>query len=92
VPTNPNNAEYTNGYPNPFTDQINFTMFLPTAGEINVSVFNAAGQEVIDPMSIAGAQGTNRINVPINEDLSAGIYIMTVQCNGRSWTQTLIKN
>lgn len=92
VPTNTSNAEYTSGYPNPFTDQINFTMFLPTAGKINVSVFNAAGQEVIQPMSIAGTQGTNRINVPMNEDLSAGIYVMTVQCNGRSWTQTLIKN
>jgi hypothetical protein len=92
VPTNTNNPQYTSGYPNPFTDQINFSMFLPAAGEINVSVFNAAGQEVIQPFSVAGTQGTNRINVPLSADLSSGIYVMTVQCNGRSWTQTLIKN
>ncbi len=78
-------------YPNPFTDEINFSLYLATSDVITVTVYNSLGQEVIVPVTTNGNSGTNQINVQLPEDLPAGMYVMRVESGGKVWSQTISK-
>jgi subtilisin-like proprotein convertase family protein len=91
VPEN-NNTPGATEYPNPFTNQINISMFLPASADIEINLFNNLGQPVVPMKTVAGTQGTNAITIEVPEDLPAGVYSLSVTCNGKMWTQTLIKN
>lgn len=79
-------------YPNPFTNEIKFSVYLARADDISVTVYNSLGQEVIIPVVVQGTQGTNYVAIQMPEDLPAGMYMMNVQSAGNTWTQTVIKN
>ncbi len=79
-------------YPNPFTNEINFSLYLATADAITVTVYNSLGQAVIVPAIIDGTTGTNQIRIILPEDLPAGMYVMHVENAGKVWTQTIVKS
>lgn len=85
-------APYSVGaYPNPFTSEINFSIYLAKPDAITVSVFNALGQEVMMPVVAQGISGTNTVQILMPDDLPAGVYMMRVQSGENIWTQSLIK-
>lgn len=84
------NTTPVNTYPNPFTNEINFSIYQDRPENISVTLMNALGQEVITPLSIQGNTGSNYVNVPLPEDLAEGIYVMRIQSGNRVWTQTLV--
>lgn len=100
---NPNNCNLTsvpaittatpvgNVYPNPFTNEVNLSVFLPNAETITISVCNSLGEEVIVPVVAEGARGSNTVPVTMPADLPAGIYMMRVQAGDRVWLQSLVK-
>jgi subtilisin-like proprotein convertase family protein len=84
------NGSPVNAYPNPFTNEINFSIYQDRPEQISVTILNSLGQEVIVPMVIQGSTGTNYVNVPLPENLAEGIYVMRISSGNRVWTQTLI--
>ncbi len=78
-------------YPNPFTSEINFSVYLARPDDIVVTVVNSLGQEVVVPVVINGNSGTNTVNVQLPTDLPAGMYMMRVQSGENVWTQSLVK-
>lgn len=80
-----------NAYPNPFTNEITFSVYLPQPNDITVTVFNSLGQQVVVPVVVQGTQGTNNVQIQLPPDLPAGVYMMQVQSGDKIWTQTLIK-
>jgi subtilisin-like proprotein convertase family protein len=79
-------------YPNPFTSEINFSVYLAKPEDIVVTVVNSLGQEVMVPVVVNGNAGTNQVNVQMPDGLPAGVYMMRVQCGEKMWTQSLIKS
>lgn len=79
-------------YPNPFTNEINFSLYLARPETITVTVYNSLGQTVMEPAMIAGTNGTNEMKIILPEDLPPGLYIMRVETDGKTWSQNIIKN
>lgn len=67
--------------PNPATDVANFTVDLNQAKEVNVSIFNYAGQEIGKSITTAGFTGENKISISVAE-LPAGSYFAIVSLDG----------
>lgn len=79
-------------YPNPFSTEINFSVYLAKPDDIVVTLVNSLGQEVIMPQTVQGNTGTNTVNTQLPADLPAGMYLMRVQCGENIWTRSLIKS
>ncbi|MFM2016561.1 MAG: hypothetical protein RL007_217 [Bacteroidota bacterium] len=84
------NNSPVNAYPNPFTNEINFSIYQDHPEKISVTLINSLGQEVIAPVTVQGSTGTNYVNVPLPADLAEGIYVMRISSGNRMWTQTLV--
>lgn len=87
-------SEYALGqnYPNPFNPSTKISYYLPEKGLVNLSVFNMLGQKVTE--IISGLQEAGEHSVEFNASgLNSGVYIYTLQVNGRSFTNkmTLLK-
>lgn len=87
-------AEYALGqnFPNPFNPNTKISYYLPEKGLVNLSVFNMLGQKVTE--IISGLQEAGEHSVDFNASgLNSGVYIYTLQVNGRSFTNkmTLLK-
>ena len=78
----------TRVYPNPVTDMLNIEVNASQASEMNISVFNIMGQKVAEEIvTISAGLNTNSINT---ENLSNGIYFVTVKANGFENTMKFI--
>lgn len=84
------NNSPANAYPNPFTNEINFSIYQDHPEKISVTLINSLGQEVIAPVTVQGSTGTNYVNVPLPADLAEGIYVMRISSGNRMWTQTMV--
>lgn len=87
-------TEYALGqnYPNPFNPSTKISYYLPEKGLVNLSVFNMLGQKVTE--IISGLQEAGEYSVDFNASgLNSGVYIYTLQVNGRSFSNkmTLLK-
>lgn len=79
-------------YPNPFTTEINFSLYLARPDDITVTVYNSLGQPVAPCTLVQGNQGTNTVSVPMPADLAPGMYMMNITSGDKTWTQTIIRN
>jgi hypothetical protein len=72
-------------YPNPIKDN-QFSIALPEtiSGKVAVSIYNTLGQLVYNVNTIADS---NTIAVRPSQSLKAGIYVITVENNGKTCTQ-----
>lgn len=84
------NAAPINTYPNPFTDEINFSIYQDSPEQISVTMINALGQEVITPVVVQGNTGTNNVTISLPAELAEGIYVLQICSGNRMWTQTLV--
>lgn len=101
---NPNNCNLTsvgssaveqeavNAYPNPFSNEINFSVYMNTPEQIDVRVYDAFGREVITPLAVNGTSGTNYVNVQLPTDLAEGVYLMEIQCGDRVWRKSIVRS
>ncbi len=78
-------------YPNPFTNEVNFSIYLARPETITVTIFNSLGQAVQVPTKTQGATGTNQVKISLPENLPAGMYVMQVASAGKVWSQTISK-
>jgi hypothetical protein len=79
-----------NNYPNPASEFTNINFTTPSAGKVNLTVVDALGRLVYQ-QNITSKSGLNTI--PVNTaSLRNGIYIYTVEYNGKSMTRKLVVN
>lgn len=82
--------EVSNPVPNPSNTSSSIKYSLPKTGATKLSVYNTLGKLVYSKKA-EGKQGENEFDVNVNE-LSSGIYIYSVEFEGRSITKRLIVN
>lgn len=85
-----NNLTDINLYPNPTTNKnVTLTLELEKNTNIQVNILNRLGQTVKTVFNGDALNGTNNINIPIN-DLSAGLYFVTAYINGSGIAKKLV--
>lgn len=83
----------TNMYPNPFTNQITFSMQLPASGkELVIDAYNTVGQKVqnIYNGTSVGGQYSYTWNAP--ENLAPGVYFISITYDGKQIVKQAIKH
>ncbi len=65
-----------NAYPNPFNSSFNLS-FETTGNSVNILIHNLTGQKIYE--NVVGTQeGTNDINIAIQEQIADGVYLVSV--------------
>jgi hypothetical protein len=77
-------------YPNPATDITRIPVVLETAGNVNFTVVNLLG-EVVVREQYSGHAGANDFTYTVT-DLPAGIYLYSIDVNGKRFTKRMIVN
>lgn len=87
----PESFSVTSVYPNPFNPSVNISYALPQTGEVNIQIFNALGQEVVNETTThAAGENTytwNGLNAQ-NQQASSGVYFARISAGN---SQELIK-
>lgn len=85
------NADITsfNAYPNPFTNEVNFTLQSKVAGNAEVVIVDVTGREITRTSTFI-KQGANEVVVNTS-DFKSGIYFAMVILNNQHTTVKLIK-
>ena len=78
----------TRVYPNPATDVLNIEVNASQASEMNISVYNIMGQNVMNK-TVNVTTGMNTRSISTSE-LNSGIYFLTVKANGFENTMKFI--
>ncbi len=82
--------EVSNPVPNPSNSNSSIRYTLPKTGTAKLSVYNTIGK-LVYAKKADGKQGENEFDVNVNE-LASGIYIYSIEFDGRSITKRLIVN
>ncbi len=85
----PSNFHVSQNYPNPFnpTTRIDFTV--PQQSEVNVSVFNIAGQKVMERTLGNMAQGQHSVTIDGSE-LQTGMYFYSIEIENAKSTGRML--
>ena len=76
-------------YPNPAKQSLNIDLLNLQAGELQLSLYNVLGQEVLFlPYSLE--DGNNRLTLSL-ENLSAAVYIIQLKAGAWQWTSRFVK-
>ncbi len=76
-------------YPNPAKDNTNAEFYLDDNSEVNISLFDVMGKEVIAIISSNLAKGTHKFNIS-TKDLPKGIYICSLKINDKTVYKKLV--
>lgn len=77
-------------WPNPFTDRLNISLEAERGGEAKIFVRNIFG-EVVHQASLQLNDGENKYAFDQTESLKSGVYFVTIDSNGKKFTQKVIK-
>jgi hypothetical protein len=77
--------------PNPFNDSFKLNYTLSTNSEVNVSILNLSGQ-LLAQEKVEGVEGYNTYEFVDHYNLSKGVYLINLTCNGESISQKMVKN
>ena len=75
-------------YPNPVQDQLTIQVNASQASEMNISIYNITGQKVMES-NTSVYTGMNERQINVNE-LTSGIYFVTVKANGFESTMKFV--
>jgi len=76
-------------YPNPFNPSTSFEYRVASAGDVNITVFNALGQEVATLVEGNKAAGTYMVNWDASS-LASGVYFYSMTAPGFKSTQKML--
>lgn len=77
-------------YPNPFSNELNVQIDLTAQGNVRMSLMDITGKTLTAKEQFMN-QGINRTTIEGMNDLKPGIYFMSVEVNGQTFVQKLIK-
>ena len=87
--TTPTGFELEQNYPNPFNPSTTIRYSLPLAGNVNLKVYNALGQEIATLVN--GHQKAQNYEVTFDaSNLASGIYIYTLQTDNFSQSKKMV--
>lgn len=87
----PVSAVASNTYPNPFSNEVNLSLYLEANQTVTITLINAMGQEVMVPVVTQGTPGTNLFRIEMPADLPPGMYLMHITSGNRSWVKNIVK-
>ena len=87
-PDTPSEFKLGASYPNPFNPHTRIPFFVPQNTRATISVYNILGQEVLGTVADVNA-GSHEIQVSLGGTLSQGQYILRVQGDGFSLSQSM---
>ena len=76
-------------FPNPAEDNVNLTVALTEAVDVNITVYDILGASVYEA-EMNGEEGANFFNIDISE-MSSGVYTVVLDSNGASNTLKFVK-
>lgn len=79
-----------NNYPNPAADFTNINFSTPNVGKVTLTIVDALGR-LVHQQNITSKQGLNSVLVN-TASLRNGIYLYTIEYNGKSITRKLVVN
>jgi len=90
--TNPSQFVLNQNYPNPFNPSTNIRFNTPTAGFVNVSVFNLIGEKVAELVSEYLPEGEHNLSFNAS-NLPSGVYVakLATESMNQSIKMTLLK-
>ena len=77
-------------YPNPFTSALRLQLQLPAAGAVDLRLLDGVGRP-LRTLRLQGVQGTNTVQFTGLDHLEAGVYVLTVQTSGISYSVKVLK-
>ncbi|HEU4718619.1 MAG TPA: CotH kinase family protein [Bacteroidia bacterium] len=89
VPQNTTANDLPPAYPNPFSDAIHLSIYLPHAMPVQMELVNALGQTVQPVQTVQHTGGTQTITFTPDQDLPPGIYLLRITAGNVTWTQQL---
>ncbi len=78
-------------YPNPFGNELNVKLDLTTEGTVTLNLMDITGKSLVTKTEFMKG-GLNQTTLNGMNDLKAGIYFLTVEMNGQSFVQKLVKH
>jgi uncharacterized protein YfaS (alpha-2-macroglobulin family) len=82
--------ELRQNYPNPFNSSTSFTFALPTAGDIELSVYNVTGEKIQTVARGKYVAGVHTVNWTTPQNLPSGIYFYSLKFNDETITKKLL--
>lgn len=78
----PTGYSISDNYPNPFNPKTRMTLTLPNNGNVQITLFNVAGQRVLSDIEKFYNEGTNFVDLELN-GLPNGIYFARLTLDGK---------
>lgn len=91
VPNENPNAQSILPYPNPFSNTISLSMYLPSPQTVKIELLNVLGQTVQPVQTEQHTGGTNVFTLTTDASLAPGIYLIRITAGTKTWTQQLSK-
>lgn len=76
--------------PNPFTSQVNISLQLPVAAPLTLLLSDVTGKK-LKSESMNAAKGFSTVSLTGLDNLMKGIYLLSIQYNGQTYTYKLVK-
>jgi hypothetical protein len=76
--------------PNPFTNEINVSVYLHQMQPVTISVIDASGRQAAGKV-LAGVQGLNDLKLGGLDGLPPGVYILKINCGDRVFQEKMVK-
>jgi len=77
------------GYPNPFNDEVTLSYYLPENGTVKVSIFNAIGELLSEPVSELQDSGNHNLIIR-QKDLPSGMYTFRMEFTGADRSKCMV--
>jgi hypothetical protein len=76
-------------YPNPFNPETNISFSLSRKGNVELTLYNSLGQEVLNLLNKEMDKGFHTLNLKAI-DLNSGVYFYTLKVEGKKFTKKLV--
>jgi len=87
--TIPNSVQLEQNYPNPFNPSTTIKYSVPKSANVNLTVYNSRGQEVMTLVNKKQAAGTYQVMFEAG-NLSSGIYLYTLTSGSKRETRRMM--
>jgi hypothetical protein len=91
IPAQENGSQSLAVFPNPFGTEINIPLNLAQPQTVEVTLVNALGQPVQQPVQLQHNGGNQLLKFIPQADLAAGLYFLQVRAGSQVWVQQLSK-
>lgn len=78
-------------YPNPFSEALHLSIYLPQSEDVTMELMNPLGQTVQPVQTVRHSGGTETISFTPDASLPPGIYLLRIKAGDKVWTRQIVK-